>query len=123
MSGLTLFAFTSWMIFASVEAPSPPASLPLPPEPEESTRIDEIYDQESRLFLSLYSLKGNGEVDYVTGRTVQGHIRSNYGKASEVAAAAAKTDGIIFHLWHDDQVVPDGKVTIPNSLGHKFRSE
>ncbi|MEE9233545.1 MAG: hypothetical protein V3U07_08795 [Nitrospirales bacterium] len=79
MTGLTLFAFTSWMIFASVEAPSPPASLPLPPEPEESTRIDEIYDQESRLFLSLYSLKGNGEVDYVTGRTVQGHIRSNYG--------------------------------------------
>ena len=44
-------------------------------------------------------------------------------KANEVAAAAAKTDGIIFHLWHDDQVVPDGKVTIPNSVGHVFRTE
>ena len=44
-------------------------------------------------------------------------------KAKGVAEAAAKTDGIIFHLWHDDQVVPDGKVTIPNSVGHVFRTE
>ena len=34
-----------------------------------------------------------------------------------------KVTGIIFHLWHDDQVVPDGRVTIPNSVGHVFRTE
>ncbi len=79
MMGLALFAFLSWMMFTSVEALSAPVSLPLPAEPDESTRIDEIYDQESQLFLSLYSLKGDGEVDYITGRTVQGHIRSSYG--------------------------------------------
>jgi hypothetical protein len=78
MTGLTLLAFSSWLVFASVQI-SNPALQSLPPEPDETTRIDEIYDQESRLFLSLYSLEGNGEVDYVTGRTVQGHIRSNYG--------------------------------------------
>ena len=79
MTGLALFAFSSWMIFASLETPSVPASLPLPVEPDENSRVDEIYDQESLLFLSLYSLKGDGEVDYITGRTVQGHIRSAYG--------------------------------------------
>lgn len=41
-------------------------------------------------------------------------------KAAAIAEAASKTDGIIFHLWHDDQVIPDGKVTIPQSLGHIF---
>ncbi len=61
------------------------------------------------------------EVEIATGRVKILDMPAD--KASEVAAAAAKTDGIIFHLWHDDQVVPDGKVTIPNSLGHKFRSE
>ncbi len=44
-------------------------------------------------------------------------------KAKAVAEAAGKTDGIIFHLWHKDQVVPDGKVTIPNSVGHVFRTK
>ena len=78
MTGLTLFALSTWLMFTSVPI-SNPAVHPLPPEPEETTRIDEIYDQESRLFLSLYSLKGDGEVDYITGRTVQGHIRSAYG--------------------------------------------
>jgi hypothetical protein len=67
------------MMFASVEASSAPPAFPLPVEPDENTRVDEIYDQESRLFLSLYSLKGDGEIDYITGRTVQGHIRSSYG--------------------------------------------
>ena len=41
-------------------------------------------------------------------------------EAAKVANAAAATDGIIFHLWHQDQVIPDGKVTIPQSLGHIF---
>ena len=44
-------------------------------------------------------------------------------QAAAVAKVAAGTDGIIFHLWHDNQVVPDGTVTIPNSVGHVFRTE
>jgi len=55
------------------------ASGSLPPEPELSTRVDELYDHEARLFLILYSLKGDGEVDYITGRMVQDYSRSNYG--------------------------------------------
>lgn len=79
MPALTLFVFTSLMMFVSAEALSAPHSPLLPVEPDENIRVDEIYDQESRLFLSLYSLKGDGKVDYITGRTVQGHIRSSYG--------------------------------------------
>lgn len=52
---------------------------PLPVEPDLSTRIDEVYDHEARLFLMLYSLEGNGHVDYVTGRLVQEYTRSSYG--------------------------------------------
>jgi hypothetical protein len=51
----------------------------LPTEPDLSLRLDEIYDHEARLFILLYSLKGNGEVDYITGRSVQEYSRSNYG--------------------------------------------
>ena len=79
MTVMPLVILTTWLAFTSVETPSSTPFLSLPPEPDETTRIDEIYDQESRLFLSLYSLSGNGTVDYVTGRTVEGHIRSNYG--------------------------------------------
>ena len=51
----------------------------LPLEPDLATRIDELYDHEARLFLMLYSLKGNGQVDYVTGRVVEDYSRSSYG--------------------------------------------
>ncbi|MBI3357343.1 MAG: hypothetical protein HY038_11345, partial [Nitrospirae bacterium] len=51
----------------------------LPVEPDLSTRLDELYDHEARLFIMLYSLKGNGQVDYVTARLVQEHTRSAYG--------------------------------------------
>ena len=51
----------------------------LPIEPDVSTRIDELYDHEARLFLMLFSLKGDGQVDYVTGRMVQEYARSNFG--------------------------------------------
>jgi hypothetical protein len=51
----------------------------LPAEPELSTHVDELYDHEARMFLLLYSLQGNGQVDYVTGRMVQEYTRSNYG--------------------------------------------
>ena len=42
----------------------------LPIEPDVSTRLDELYDHEARLFLMLYSLKGDGKFDYI-GATVQ----------------------------------------------------
>ena len=51
----------------------------LPIEPDVSTRVDELYDHEARLFLMLFSLKGNGKIDYVTGRLVQEYARSNFG--------------------------------------------
>ena len=51
----------------------------LPVEPDLSSRLDELYDHEARLFIMLYSLKGDGNVDYITGRLVQDYTRSNYG--------------------------------------------
>ncbi|MBI4001703.1 MAG: DUF1264 domain-containing protein [Nitrospira defluvii] len=44
-------------------------------------------------------------------------------QAKEVAAAAAKTDGIIFHLWPKGAKAPDGSVGHPTSVGHKLRTE
>lgn len=55
------------------------AGEPLPVEPEITTRIDELYDHEARLFIMLYSLGGDGRIDYVTGRLVQDYARSAYG--------------------------------------------
>jgi len=52
---------------------------PLPVEPDITTRLDELYDHEARLFIMLYSLTGNGQIDYVTGRLVQEYARSTYG--------------------------------------------
>ena len=39
-------------------------------------------------------------------------------KAKEVADLVATTDGIIFHLWSEDDKVPSGRVTIAQSVGH-----
>jgi len=55
------------------------AGVSLPVEPNESTRVDELLDNESRLYLLLYSLAGDGTVDYVTGRLIQEQSRSEYG--------------------------------------------
>ena len=55
------------------------AGSPLPAEPDESTRVDELLDNESRLYLILYSLKGDGTVDYVTGRRIHEQTRSEFG--------------------------------------------
>lgn len=41
-------------------------------------------------------------------------------EAAKVAEAAAATDGVIYHLWQHGQEFPDGTVTFPQSLGHKF---
>ncbi len=51
----------------------------LPTEPDEETRLDEIYDNETQMLIFLYSLKGTDEVDYVVGRKVLEHQRSVYG--------------------------------------------
>jgi hypothetical protein len=40
-------------------------------------------------------------------------------KAKEIAAAASKTDGIIFHLWPMGSKVPNGDVTFPTAISHK----
>ena len=53
--------------------------LNLPTGPDEETRLEEIYDHESRMVLFLYSLKGTDTVDYVVGRKVWEHQRSIYG--------------------------------------------
>jgi hypothetical protein len=65
--------------FPLLHQPSVIGKEALPVEPDENTRLDELYDHEARMFLFLYSLKGNGEVDYVTGRMVEEHARSHYG--------------------------------------------
>ena len=44
-------------------------------------------------------------------------------EVKKVAAAAAQTDGIIFHLWPKDARAPTGVVGHPQSVGHKYRTE
>ena len=51
----------------------------LPVEPDETTRVDELLDNESGMYLMLYSLKGDGKMDYVTGRRIKEQIRSEFG--------------------------------------------
>ncbi|MBX3332003.1 MAG: DUF1264 domain-containing protein [Nitrospira sp.] len=41
-------------------------------------------------------------------------------QAAKVVEAAAGTDGVIYHLWQHGQEFPDGTVSFPQSLGHKF---
>lgn len=61
-------------------SPSPAAAIDqLPVEPDVSTRLDELYDHEARLFIALYSLAGDGRIDYVTARLVREYSRSAYG--------------------------------------------
>lgn len=62
------------------------------------------------------------QVEIDTGR-VQILDVEDPAKVKALAEAAGKTDGVIFHLWGKDQVVPDGAVSIPTSLGHVFRTE
>ena len=59
------------------------------------------------------------EVEIATGRVQVLDLPE--AKAKEVAAAAAKTDGIIFHLWPEGAKAPNGQVGHPQSVGHKHR--
>lgn len=74
--GITIF-FLFMALLGSGSASLSKELLPI--EPDVSTRVDELYDHEARLFLMLFSLKGNGKIDYVTGRLVQEYARSNFG--------------------------------------------
>lgn len=78
---IALAACLLWGIPPGVHAGSP-----LPVEPEETTRVDELIDNESRLYLLLYSLNSDGKVDYVTGRRVQEQLRSEFGNPVYYAA-------------------------------------
>ncbi len=60
------------------------------------------------------------EVEIDTGRVQVLDVPE--AKAKEIAAAAAKTDGIIFHLWPDGVKAPNGTVGHPQSVGHKERT-
>ena len=44
-------------------------------------------------------------------------------EAKKVADLVATTDGIIFHLWSHDDLVPSGNVIIAQSVGHVNLSE
>jgi hypothetical protein len=45
-------------------------------------------------------------------------------EAKKIAAAAAQTDGIIFHLWWPmNAKAPNGEVKHPQSVGHKPRTQ
>ena len=68
----------AWLLGSLLPSPSQ-AQFLLPSEPDENTRVEEIYDQETRLIMFLYSLQGTKDVDYVVGRTVRKHQRSAYG--------------------------------------------
>jgi len=61
------------------------------------------------------------EVEIATGRVQV--LDMPEAKAKEVAAAAAKTDGIIFHLWPQGAPAPTGEVGHPQSVGHKPRTQ
>ena len=57
------------------------------------------------------------KVEIDTGRV---QVLEPADKAKEIAEAASKTDGIIFHLWQKEDPIPTGRVTFPKSVGHEF---
>jgi len=79
MVSARIWCVCACLLLSSVGAPAAFSKDNLPVEPDTNLRVDEIYDHESRLFIMLYSLKGNGVVDYITGRSVMEYTRSNYG--------------------------------------------
>ena len=57
------------------------------------------------------------KVEIATGRV---QVLEPADKAKEIAEAASKTDGVIYHLWQKGLEFPDGTVSYPQSLGHTF---
>lgn len=58
------------------------------------------------------------KVEIATGRVQVLDMPPDH--AAKVAEIAAGTDGVIYHLWQHGQEFPDGTVSFPQSLGHKF---
>ena len=58
------------------------------------------------------------KVEIATGRVQVLDLPAK--EAAKVAEAASKTDGVIYHLWQKGLEFPDGSVSFPQSLGHKF---
>lgn len=79
MTNLRVAASLLLVVLLFIPATSAWSQDPLPIEPDLNSRLDELYDHEARLFIMLYSLHGDGKVDYITGRLVQEYTRSNYG--------------------------------------------
>ena len=79
MTNLRVAASLLLIVLLLLPATSAWSQDPLPIEPDLNSSLDELYDHESRLFIMLYSLHGDGKVDYITGRSVQEYTRSNYG--------------------------------------------
>jgi len=52
-----------------------------------------------------------------TGR-VAVHYPTEKKEVDALVKHVAETDGIIFHLWPKDAPIPDGTVSIPQSVGH-----
>jgi hypothetical protein len=76
---LRVLVFLVFIGFLGSSSPTGWGADSLPTEPDLNTRVDELYDHEARLFILLYSLSGDGKVDYVTARLVREYSRSAYG--------------------------------------------
>ncbi len=72
---VSIVVLTYALIYSSITWAQP--NLPI--EPDEETRLEEIYDHEAHMVIFLYSLTGTDTVDYVVGRKVWDHQRSVYG--------------------------------------------
>jgi len=57
------------------------------------------------------------KVEIATGRV---QVLEPKDKAGEIAEAASKTDGVIYHLWKKGLEFPDGSISFPQSIGHSF---
>ena len=61
------------------------------------------------------------EVEIATGKVQVLDVPE--AQAKDIAAAAAQTDGIIFHLWPEGAKAPDGTVGHPQAVGRKLRTQ
>ncbi len=97
MKAILAASLTVTFLFSLIATTSALTELSIPTEPDEDTRLEEIYDHESRMVMFLYSLNGDGEVDYVTGRKVQHNQRSEYGNPVYYLESYP-----LFYWWNHD---------------------
>jgi hypothetical protein len=77
----------------------------------------ESTDPKAPLVAIEYFVAKDLKVEIATGRV---QVLEPADKAKEIAEAASKTDGVIYHLWQKGQEFPDGSISFPQSLGHEF---